>query len=309
VTGRHVDHRAALKPSTRAHRGALEIRGASLHNLRDVDVDVPLGILTVVTGVAGSGKSSLIHGSLAGRDEVVVVDQTPIKGSRRSSPATYTGVLDEIRKLFAKQNGVKPALFSANSEGACPACKGLGVIITNLGFTQSVETRCELCEGSGFSDAVLEYTVEGRTIADVLAMSVEEAIAFCADAGLKGTAAATLARMSDVGLGYITLGQALGTLSGGERQRLNSPSRWPRRVPSTSSTNPRRACISPTSRVSSLFWTRWWMPATRSSRSNTTRRSWRTPTGSSTSDRARVAMAARSSSRARPRTSSRAAQL
>jgi excinuclease UvrABC ATPase subunit len=160
VTGRHVDHRAALKPSTRAHRGALEIRGASLHNLRDVDVDVPLGILTVVTGVAGSGKSSLIHGSLAGRDEVVVVDQTPIKGSRRSSPATYTGVLDEIRKLFAKQNGVKPALFSANSEGACPACKGLGVIITNLGFTQSVETRCELCEGSGFSDAVLEYTVE-----------------------------------------------------------------------------------------------------------------------------------------------------
>ncbi|WP_336627150.1 MULTISPECIES: excinuclease ABC subunit UvrA [unclassified Microbacterium] len=220
VTGRHVDHRAALKPSTRAHRGALEIRGASLHNLRDVDVDVPLGILTVVTGVAGSGKSSLIHGSLAGRDEVVVVDQTPIKGSRRSSPVTYTGVLDEIRKLFAKQNGVKPALFSANSEGACPACKGLGVIITNLGFTQSVETRCELCEGSGFSDAVLEYTVEGRTIADVLAMSVEEAIAFCADAGLKGTAAATLARMSDVGLGYITLGQALGTLSGGERQRL-----------------------------------------------------------------------------------------
>lgn len=220
VTGRHVDHRAALKPSTRAHRGALEIRGASLHNLRDVDVDVPLGILTVVTGVAGSGKSSLIHGSLAGRDEVVVVDQTPIKGSRRSSPATYTGVLDEIRKLFAKQNGVKPALFSANSEGACPACKGLGVIITNLGFTQSVETRCELCEGSGFSDAVLEYTVEGRTIADVLAKSVEEAIAFCADAGLKGTAAATLARMSDVGLGYITLGQALGTLSGGERQRL-----------------------------------------------------------------------------------------
>lgn len=220
VTGRHVDHRAALKPSTREAKSALEIRGASLHNLRDVDVDVPLGILTVVTGVAGSGKSSLIHGSLAGRDEVVVVDQTPIKGSRRSSPATYTGALDEIRKLFAKQNGVKPALFSANSEGACPACKGLGVIITNLGFTQSVETRCELCEGSGFSDAVLEYTVEGRTIADVLAMSVEEAIAFCADAGLKGTAAATLARMSDVGLGYITLGQALGTLSGGERQRL-----------------------------------------------------------------------------------------
>lgn len=216
VTGRHVDHRAQLKPATRTRTGAIEIRGANLHNLKDVDVDVPLGILTVITGVAGSGKSSLIHGSLPPSAEVVVVDQTPIKGSRRSSPATYTGILDDIRKAFAKANGVKPALFSANSEGACPACRGLGVIITNLGFTQSVETRCELCEGSGFSDDVLEYTLDGRTIAEVLAMSADEAAAFLG----KGPAHTTLLRMIDVGLGYITLGQALNTLSGGERQRL-----------------------------------------------------------------------------------------
>lgn len=216
VTGRHVDHRVALKATTRQPTGVIEIRGASLHNLRDVDVDVPLGILTVITGVAGSGKSSLIHGSLPAHDGVVVVDQTPIKGSRRSSPATYTGILDDIRKAFAKANGVKPALFSANSEGACPACRGLGVIITNLGFTQSVETRCDLCDGTGFSDAVLEYTLEGRNIAEVLAMSAEEAAAFVTT----GPAHATLSRMIDVGLGYITLGQALNTLSGGERQRL-----------------------------------------------------------------------------------------
>jgi len=216
ITGRHFDHRAALKPSTREKTGALEIRGATLHNLKGVDVDVPLGILTVVTGVAGSGKSSLIHGSVPAFDDVVVVDQAPIKGSRRSSPATYTGILDDIRKAFAKANGVKPGLFSANSEGACPACKGLGVIITNLGFTQSVETRCELCEGTGFSDDVLEYTLDGRNIAEVLAMSADEAAAFVA----KGPAHTTLTRMIDVGLGYITLGQALNTLSGGERQRL-----------------------------------------------------------------------------------------
>ena len=219
ITGRHVGHRVQLKSSVRERTGALEIRGASLHNLRDVDVDVPLGILTVVTGVAGSGKSSLIHGSLP-RDtaagDIVVVDQSPIKGSRRSSPATYTGILDDIRKAFAKANGVKPALFSANSEGACPACRGLGVIITNLGYTQSVETRCDLCEGSGFGDDVLEYTLDGRNIAEVLAMSADEAAAFFA----KGPAHTTLARMIDVGLGYITLGQALNTLSGGERQRL-----------------------------------------------------------------------------------------
>ncbi|MEV8368527.1 excinuclease ABC subunit UvrA [Microbacterium sp. NPDC064584] len=221
LTGRHLDHRARLKESTRTATGALEIRGATQHNLKNVDVDIPLGILTVVSGVAGSGKSSLIHGNVPRFDDVVVVDQAPIKGSRRSSPATYTGILDAIRAAFAKANGVKPALFSANSEGACPACRGLGVIITTLGFTQTVETLCELCGGSGFSDEVLEYTLDGRNIAEVLAMSAAEAEEFFG--GSKAVAAAartTLARMSDVGLGYITLGQALNTLSGGERQRL-----------------------------------------------------------------------------------------
>jgi len=216
LTGRHLDHRARLKDSTRSAKGHLEIRGANQHNLKDVDVDIPLGILTVVTGVAGSGKSSLIHGNLPKFDDVVIVDQSPIKGSRRSSPATYTGILDAIRSAFAKANGVKPGLFSANSEGACPACKGLGVIITNLGFTQSVETLCEVCDGSGFSDEVLEYRLEGRNIAEVLAMSADEALEFFP----KGPAHVILDRMVDVGLGYITLGQALNTLSGGERQRL-----------------------------------------------------------------------------------------
>ncbi len=216
ITGRFFDHRARLKESTRTARGALEIRGATQHNLKDVDVDVPLGFLTGVTGVAGSGKSSLIHGNVPAFDDVVVVDQSPIKGSRRSSPATYTGVLDAVRAAFAKANGVKPGLFSANSEGACPACKGLGVIITNLGFTQTVETLCDLCEGSGFSDEVLEYTLDGKNIAEVLAMTAAEASEFIS----KGPAHTTLARMVDVGLGYLTLGQSLNTLSGGERQRL-----------------------------------------------------------------------------------------
>lgn len=216
ITGRHLDDRAQLKQSTRSASGHLEIRGATQHNLKQVDVDIPLGILTVVTGVAGSGKSSLIHGNVPAFDDVVVVDQSPIKGSRRSSPATYTGILDAIRAAFAKANGVKPALFSANSEGACIACKGLGVIITTLGFTQTVETLCETCDGTGFSDEVLEYTLDGKNIAEVLAMSAAEASEFFT----KGPASTTLARMIDVGLGYITLGQALNTLSGGERQRL-----------------------------------------------------------------------------------------
>jgi excinuclease UvrABC ATPase subunit len=216
ITGRHLDDRARIKPSTRAPKGTLEIRGATQHNLREVDVDIPLGILTVVTGVAGSGKSSLIHGNVPAFDDVVVVDQSPIKGSRRSSPATYTGLLDTIRSAFAKANGVKPGLFSANSDGACIACKGLGVIITNLGFTQSVETLCEVCDGTGFSDEVLEYRLDGKNIAEVLAMSADEASVFFT----KGPAHTTLARMIDVGIGYITLGQALNTLSGGERQRL-----------------------------------------------------------------------------------------
>lgn len=216
LTGRFLDHRAELKSAVRSATGALPIRGATRHNLRDVDVDVPLGVLTVVAGVAGSGKSSLIHGALPAFGDVVVVDQTAIKGSRRSSPATYTGILDAVRAAFAKANGVKPALFSANSEGACAACKGLGVIVTQLGFQSTVETDCELCGGTGFSDEVLEYTLHGKNIAEVLAMSVSEAAAFLTT----GPAVAVLGRLVDVGLGYLTLGQALNTLSGGERQRL-----------------------------------------------------------------------------------------
>ncbi|MCD6640958.1 MAG: excinuclease ABC subunit UvrA [Nocardioides sp.] len=221
ITGRHLDHRATLKPSVRERSGVLEVRGASTHNLRDVDVDIPLGVLTVVTGVAGSGKSSLIHGSVSGREGVVSIDQGAIKGSRRSNPATYTGLLEPIRKAFAKANGVKPALFSANSEGACPACKGAGVIFTELGFMDTVTSPCEECEGKRFQAAVLEYTLGGQNIADVLAMSVDEATAFFADGEARTPAAhKILERLSDVGLGYITLGQPLNTLSGGERQRI-----------------------------------------------------------------------------------------
>ena len=201
--------------------GALEVRGASTHNLQDVDVDIPLGVLCVVTGVAGSGKSSLIHGSIADRDGVVVVDQGAIRGSRRSNPATYTGLLEPIRKAFAKANGVKPALFSSNSEGACPACKGAGVIYTELGVMATVESTCEECEGKRFQAAVLEYTLGGRNIAEVLAMSVAEAEEFFADGEARTPAAhKILDRLADVGLGYLNLGQPLTTLSGGERQRL-----------------------------------------------------------------------------------------
>lgn len=221
LTGRHLDDRAALKPEVRAATGTIEIRGASTHNLQAVDVDVPLGVLVVVTGVAGSGKSSLIHGSLAGRDDVVAIDQGAIKGSRRSNPATYTGLLEPIRKAFAKANGVKPALFSANSEGACPSCNGAGVIYTDLAMMAGVATVCEECEGKRFDASVLEYTFGGRDIAEVLAMSVTEAERFFAEGDARTPAAhAILERLAGVGLGYLTIGQPLTTLSGGERQRL-----------------------------------------------------------------------------------------
>jgi excinuclease UvrABC ATPase subunit len=210
-----------LKPTVRNPSGALAVRGASTHNLREVDVDIPLGVLVVLTGVAGSGKSSLINGSVAGRDGVVTVDQAAIKGSRRSNPATYTGLLDPIRKAFAKANGVKPALFSANSEGACPTCNGAGVVYTDLAMMVGVATVCEECEGKRFQAAVLEYRFGGRDISEVLAMSVTEAEAFFADGQSRVPAAhAILDRLADVGLGYVSLGQPLTTLSGGERQRL-----------------------------------------------------------------------------------------
>jgi excinuclease UvrABC ATPase subunit len=221
ITGRHLDDRASLKPSVRTPSVALEVRGASTNNLQDVDVDIPLGVLTVITGVAGSGKSSLIHGSVAPRDGVVVVDQGAIRGSRRSNPATYTGLLEPIRKAFAKANGVKPALFSSNSEGACPTCNGAGVIYTDLGVMATVESTCEECEGKRFQASVLEYTLGGRNIAEVLAMPVTEAEEFFEDGEARTPAAHTiLDRLADVGLGYLTLGQPLTTLSGGERQRL-----------------------------------------------------------------------------------------
>ncbi|MBL8929372.1 MAG: excinuclease ABC subunit UvrA [Kineosporiaceae bacterium] len=225
TTGRHLDDRARLKPSVRTASGALEIRGASTHNLRGVDVDIPLGVLVVVTGVAGSGKSSLMTGSVAGREGVIVVDQTPIRGSRRSNPATYTGLLEPIRKAFAKANGVKPALFSANSEGACPTCNGAGVIYTDLAMMAGVATVCEECEGKRFDASVLEYRLgdpqNAKDISEVLAMPVAEAEGFFATGAARTPAAhAILSRMVDVGLGYLTIGQPLTTLSGGERQRL-----------------------------------------------------------------------------------------
>ena len=221
LTGQHLDDRASLKSSVRTPSGVLEVRGAGTHNLRDVDVDIPLGVLVVVTGVAGSGKSSLIVGSVSGRDEVVTVDQAAIKGSRRSNPATYTGLLDPIRKAFAKANGVKPALFSANSEGACPTCNGAGVIYTDLAMMAGVATVCEECEGKRYQASVLGYHLGGRDISEVLAMSVTEAERFFGAGEARTPAAHTvLDRLADVGLGYISLGQPLTTLSGGERQRL-----------------------------------------------------------------------------------------
>ncbi|GAA1132258.1 excinuclease ABC subunit UvrA [Arthrobacter flavus] len=221
ITGRHLDDRAAVKASVRRPTGILEVHDAATHNLQDVDVDVPLGVLCVVTGVAGSGKSSLIHGSIAGREGVVVIDQGAIKGSRRSNPATYTGLLEPIRKAFAKANGVKPALFSSNSEGACPTCNGAGIIFTELGVMATVESTCEDCEGRRFQASVLEYTLGGRNIAEVLAMSMTEAEHFFSEGDARTPAAhKILDRLVDVGLGYLTLGQPLTTLSGGERQRV-----------------------------------------------------------------------------------------
>nr|WSW67693.1 excinuclease ABC subunit UvrA [Streptomyces sp. NBC_00995] len=221
ITGRHFDDRAAVKETVREATGALEIRGATANNLRKVDVDVPLGVLVVVTGVAGSGKSSLVHGSIPAGEGVVSIDQSPIRGSRRSNPATYTGLLDPIRKAFAKENGVKPALFSANSEGACPTCNGAGVIYMDLAMMAGVATPCEDCEGKRFQPAVLEYKLGGRDISEVLAMSVAEAEEFFGAGEARLPAAhRILDRLADVGLGYLSLGQPLTTLSGGERQRL-----------------------------------------------------------------------------------------
>ncbi len=221
VTGRHFDDRARLKDSVRTASGRLEVRGATTHNLRDVDVDIPLGVLVVMTGVAGSGKSSLIHGSITDRDGLVSVDQAGIKGSRRSNPATYTGLLDPIRKAFAKANGVKPALFSSNSEGACPSCNGAGVIYTDLAMMAGVSTVCEECEGKRFQASVLDYRLGGLNIAEVLALSVTQAEEFFGEGDARTPAAhAILHRLADVGLGYLSLGQPLTTLSGGERQRL-----------------------------------------------------------------------------------------
>jgi excinuclease UvrABC ATPase subunit len=221
LTGRHLNDRAGLKPSVRKPSGVMKVRGARTHNLQNVDVDIPTGVLVLVTGVAGSGKSSLIHGSVSGREGVVSVDQTPIHGSRRSNPATYTGLLEPIRKAFAKANDVKPALFSANSEGACPTCNGAGVIYTDLGMMAGVSSVCLECEGRRFQPSVLEYRLGKLNIAEVLDLPVDEAVTFFG-AGKAHTPAAheILQRLADVGLGYIRLGQPLTTLSGGERQRL-----------------------------------------------------------------------------------------
>ena len=226
ITGRHFDDRAALKETVRPPTGTLEIRGATTHNLQDVDVDIPLGVLVVVTGVAGSGKSSLVHGSIPTDEGVVSVDQGAIRGSRRSNPATYTGLLEPIRKAFAKANGVKPALFSANSEGACPNCNGAGVVYIDLAMMAGVASVCDECEGKRFQAEVLKYQLGGRDISEVLAMPVAEAREFFGAGEARIPAAhAILDRLADVGLGYLSLGQPLTTLSGGERQRLKLATR------------------------------------------------------------------------------------
>ncbi len=226
TTGRHLDDRVSVKEVVRTPTGRLEVRGATRHNLRDVDVDIPLGVLVVVTGVAGSGKSSLVHGSLPADVQAVSIDQTPIRGSRRSNPATYTGLLDPVRKAFAKANGVRPGLFSANSEGACPNCGGAGVVYTDLGMMAGVATTCEECEGRRFQASVLEHRLGGRDISEVLGMSVSEAEEFLGAGEARVPAAhTTLERLVDVGLGYLRLGQPLTTLSGGERQRLKLATR------------------------------------------------------------------------------------
>ena len=306
LTGRHLDDRASLKPSVRTPSGALEVRGASTHNLQDVDVDIPLGVLVVVTGVAGSGKSSLIHGSVSGRDGVVSVDQAAIRGSRRSNPATYTGLLDPIRKAFAKANGVKPALFSANSEGACPTCNGAGVIYTDLAMMAGVATTCEECEGKRFQAAVLEYTLGGQDISEVLAMSVTEAEEFfgageAQHAGRAHDPRPARRRRARLPQPRPAAHRRCPAASG---SGSSWPPTWPRRAASTSSTSRPPACTSPTSSSCSACSTGSSTPASRSSSSSTTRRSWRTPTGSSTSAPAPATTAAGSSSRAHPPTSS-----
>ena len=299
LTGRHLDDRAALKSSLRTPSGMLEVRGASTNNLQDVDVDIPLGVLVVVTGVAGSGKSSLIHGSVSGRDGVVAIDQGAIKGSRRSNPATYTGLLDPIRSAFAKANGVKPALFSANSEGACPTCNGAGVIYTDLAMMAGVATICEVCEGKRFQASVLEYQFGGRDISEVLAMSVTEAEAILRhrrgeDAGRPRHPRPD--RRCRVGL-HQPRPAADRRCRAASGNGSSWPPTWARRAASTSSTSPRPVSTWPMSRICSACSTGSSIRARRSSSSSTTRPSWRTPTGSSTSARALATMAVGSSSK------------
>jgi excinuclease UvrABC ATPase subunit len=264
LTGRHLGDRAFLKPSVRKPSGVMKVRGARTHNLKNVNVDIPLGVLVVVTGVAGSGKSSLIHGSVSGRDGVVTVDQTAIRGSRRSNPATYTGLLDPIRVAFAKANGVKPALFSANSAGACPTCNGAGVIYTDLAMMAGVSTMCEDCEGRRFQAAVLEYQLGGRNIAEVLDLQVDDAVGFFATGKAQTPAAhAILQRLAGVGLGYVRLGQPLTTLSGGERQRLKLATYMGEQGDVYVLDELTTGCTWPTSRGCSRCWTGWSTPASR----------------------------------------------